>query len=76
MKSGILKVKDWLKFKKPDYDGFVEHIKTWDREGIPYSLSVLEILAENYGISKSELHPKFLLNWPKVKKLLQNKFNF
>ena len=45
----ILKVREWLKFKKPDYEGFVEHVRIWDKEGIPYGVSDLIKLAKNYG---------------------------
>jgi hypothetical protein len=45
----ILKVREWLKTKKPDYEGFVEHVKIWDKEGIPYGTADLRRLAANYG---------------------------
>jgi hypothetical protein len=48
-KHKILKVREWLKFKKPDYEGFVEHVRIWDQEGIPYGAADLIRLAKNYG---------------------------
>jgi hypothetical protein len=45
----ILKVREWLKFEKPDYEGFVEHVRIWDEEGIPYGSKDLIRLAKNYG---------------------------
>jgi hypothetical protein len=45
----VLKVREWLKFKKPDYEGFVEHVRIWDEEGISYGRIELIRLANNYG---------------------------
>ena len=42
----ILKVREWLKFRNPDYEGFVEHVKIWDKEGIPYGSKDLIKLAK------------------------------
>lgn len=47
--SKILKIKEWLKFKNPDYEGLVEHLKIWNKERIPYTTNDLQILAKNYG---------------------------
>ena len=49
MKLKILKVKAWLKFAGPDYDGFIEHIKAWEREKISFGIKELEELSKNYG---------------------------
>jgi len=49
MNYNILKVKEWLKFKNPDFDGFIDHLKVWDKEGIPYGFIDLVKLAKNYG---------------------------
>lgn len=48
MKGRVLKVKEWLKYSKPNYDGFIKHVETWDREGIPYGIRDLLRLAQNY----------------------------
>ena len=73
LKSRILKVKDWLKFKKPDYEGFVEHIKTWDREGFPYGTSDIRRLAENYGTPIPHLKNGVLVLDVNIEKLLDKK---
>lgn len=49
MKSRILKVKDWLT-KKPDYNGFVSHLKEWDKHGIPHGVSDIKRIASSYGV--------------------------
>lgn len=55
MKFRILKIKDWLKFQKPDYEGFVEHLKEWEKLGIGKSIEGLGELAKNYGIKPPRL---------------------
>lgn len=46
----ISKVKDWLKFRQPDYDGFLAHVKAWDKDGIPYGFNDLIRIALAYNI--------------------------
>lgn len=50
MKYKILKVKDWLKFKNPDIHGFKEHVAAWKKDGIPFGVNALRLLAKNYGV--------------------------
>jgi len=54
MKYQILKVKDWLRFKHPDYEGFRKHVEIWEREGYPHGFRDLINLAKQYNIA-----PKF-----------------
>ena len=49
MKSKILKVRDWLKFQEPDYDGFVNHVKSWEKLGISYGTKELAELSKSYN---------------------------
>jgi hypothetical protein len=50
MRTRIMKVKDWLKFRRPDYDGFREHVEAWDDAGIPYGLKDLMKLQKSYNL--------------------------
>ena len=34
---------------KPDYKGFVEHVKEWEKNGLPYGRKDLIQLAKKYG---------------------------
>lgn len=49
MKGRVLKVKEWLKYSKPDYEGFIKHIEIWDKEGVPYGFKDLLKLAVRYN---------------------------
>lgn len=49
MTKDILKIKEWLKSKKPDYEGFVYHIKAWDKEKLPYGFADLVRIAKAYN---------------------------
>lgn len=48
MRYKILKVKEWLKYSKPDYEEFLTHLQLWEDEGKPYGLRDLLRLAESY----------------------------
>lgn len=50
MKYTVLKIKDWLKFRSTDYDGFIEHLKIWEEHGIPHGFKDLIKLARNYNV--------------------------
>lgn len=49
MVNRVLKVKDWLKYSKPDYDGFINHVEAWEKEGMPFGFKDLIKLAKNYN---------------------------
>lgn len=46
----VIKVKDWLKFRHPDHQGFNEHIEVWKKAGIKFELKDLVDLAIAYNI--------------------------
>jgi hypothetical protein len=46
----MLKVKDWLKLRKPDHSGFLEHIEKLKELGIQYNFQDILTLAKNYGL--------------------------
>lgn len=49
IRYSIMKVKEWLKFKKPDYDGFQHHVEAWEEDGIPYGFRDLLRIAKAYN---------------------------
>lgn len=49
----MLKVKEWLRLRRPDKEGFLAHIEVWKNDGIPYGVSDVRELAKNYGLKMS-----------------------
>jgi len=49
IRYSILKVKEWLKFRKPDYEGFQMHVEVWEKEGMPYGFKDLLRIAKAYN---------------------------
>lgn len=59
----IIKVKEWLKFRHPDYDGFIDHIRAWDKEGISYGFKDLLRISEAYHIKPPKvINGKLIFN--------------
>lgn len=46
----MLKVKEWLRLRRPDKNGFLAHMEVWKTDGIPYGVSDVMELAKNYGL--------------------------
>lgn len=72
MNQRILKIKDWLKFKEPDYEGYLDHLDTWKEQGVPYTLKDMDNLALNYGIDMEKVlaHTNSLFEYENNKKSL------
>lgn len=50
-----LKVKEWLKFRKPDFEGFKNHLNTWKDEGIHFAVYNIIKLAESYNLPEPQI---------------------
>jgi len=57
----ILKVKDWLELNRSDYEGFLAHVKVWDKIGIAYGFNDLLKIAKAYNI-KTPILPSIIDN--------------
>ena len=58
----ILKIKEWLKFRNPDYEGFKWHVEIWEKDGISYGYRDLIRIALAYNIPQPKIFE--LLNQP------------
>lgn len=50
IREKILKVRDWLKYQYPDFEGFKAHVEAWEDNGIPYGFQDLLHISEAYNI--------------------------
>jgi hypothetical protein len=45
-----LKVRDWLKFRNQDYNGFLKHIEAWQKQGIHFGDYDIQRIAKSYNL--------------------------
>ena len=50
-----LKVKDWLKFRNPDFEGFKNHLNTWTDDGIHFAEYNIIKLAKSYNLPEPQI---------------------
>ena len=57
----MLKVKEWLRLRRPDEEGFLSHMEVWKNNGITYGFSDVAELAKNYGLKMSPEDEKIII---------------